>query len=363
MRILTFAGTRPQLIKAATLSRQLRQLDEIVLAITGRTNEMNLLLSDFIDAPKPDYSLGIESGESSERLAKIIMSAENVIDEADPDLVITIGDTDTTFGASLSSVKSGYPLAHIDAGVRIYDRSLPEEMNRRLTDHISDIFFCSTPSCLDNLSKEGIFRNVFLTGDLMVDALLSTSKISLQKSSILQSIGIEDKKYIVLAIHSMRTIEKLDSAGQIFSAIESAGIKTVFAMDSKIDKALSEAGLSDNVRGNPNLVVTSPMSYTDFIRLIMGSEKILTDSGVIQREAYILKVPCITLRSYTEWPETVQDGWNILVGTDKDKIENAIRTLEPTGMQRAVFGEGKTAIKMARVLHEGLRDILSEGED
>jgi len=358
MQVLSVAETRPQYIKAAMLSRELRKVVDEDFVIAGPHHDPSRSFADFIEMPRPEYNLGSITGSSCQTIAKYMTAIEEILDETDPDIVLTFGDSNGTLATALASVKSGYPVAHIDAGLRTYNRRAQEELNRVATDHIADIFFCPTATCVDNLAKESIVRNVFLTGDLMVDALLLTIKISLQKSTAIQNLNLQEKEYIVLAIHNTMTVSDPENVSQMMGAIISSGEKIVFALDSKIEKSLDEAGLLDAIRKSPNVTLTAPMNYTDFIRLTMGAKKIVTDSSVIQREAYILKVPCITLRNETEWPETVEDGWNILVGMDRNKIARAMKEFEPTVMQKAIFGEGKAAIKIARVLQEGLKEIL-----
>ncbi|MEM2839565.1 MAG: UDP-N-acetylglucosamine 2-epimerase (non-hydrolyzing) [Thermoplasmata archaeon] len=362
MNIVTFAETRPQYIKAATLSRELRELMEETLVIAGPHDDPSKLLADFIEAPKPRYNLGNVTGSSCERIARYMAAIEKILDDTEPDAVLTFGDSDGVLATAIASAKCGYPIVRVDAGLRTHKRSAPEELNRIATDHISNIFFCPTAKCVDNLAREGIVKNVFLAGDLMVDALMMTSKIALQKSAVLQSLGLQEKSYIILAIHNERTVSDAETARRVIVSVISSGERVVFALDPKIEKRLERADLMGMIRSSANVTLTSPMSYTDFTRLAMGSAKMITDSGVIQREAYILKVPCIVLREESEWQETVDDGWTVLVGTDDRKIADAISTFEPRGIQRAMFGEGKAAIKIARVLYEVL-NIAAEGTE
>lgn len=362
MRIVNFAGTRPQFIKAVTLSREIKKLDEEILVVRGSGTELTKLFFDSFESPEPDYMLHMSAGSACEKIAEMMEAMEKIIEDVDPDVVLTYGDSDSTLAAALATVKSGHLLAHIDAGLRTHRREMPEELNRVVTDHISDLLFCPTATCSENLTDEGIVKNVFLAGDLMVDALLYTSKVSLQRSTVLQNLQLTEKEYMVLAIHHHSTIGNPARLENVITAIKKSGLKTVISMDSKTSDAIRTSGLLSNIKEASNIVAIGQLGYSDFVRLMIGSKKIVTDSSVIQREAYILKVPCITLRDETEWPETVQDGWNVLVGTDEENIKNAIASFEPTGMQRSDFGEGKTAIKMARVLHEGLGDILKENE-
>jgi len=300
----------------------------------------------------------VGSGTHCEQLASIISKTEKVLREIDPDIVLTFGDTNSTLGGAIAAVKMGYPMAHVEAGLRSYNREMPEEINRVVTDHISNILFCPTASSVDNLAREGIIRNVFLVGDVMVDALLHYSKIAIQQSTILQELNLQEKEYLVVTIHRASNVDKQENLARIVNAFIASGRKIVFPMHPRTEKMLNTFNLMEKVRKASYIVLTKPLNYMDFQRLMMGAGKILTDSGGVQKEAYVLKVPCITLREETEWIETVNDGWNVLVGVDEKKILEAIAKFEPMGVQRARFGDGKAAIKIARILHEGLEDIL-----
>jgi len=359
MNLLTFADTRPQYIKAAILSRELGELMRETLVIAGPHRDLAKLFAGFIESPKPRYDLGEVGGSGCERIAKYMISFEKIIFESEPDAVLTFGDSDGTLATALAAAKCGIPIVHIDAGLRTHNRNLPEERNRIAVDHISNIFFCPSATCVENLEREGIVKNVFLVGDLMVDAVLMASKIAILKSTILQSLGLQEKNYLVLAIHNERTVTDRKTAESVFAAVIGSGKRVVFALDQCIEKRLDSMGLMEMIRSSANVVLSSPMSYLDFIRLTLSAEMMITDSSVIQREAYILKVPCISLREESEWPETVDDGWTALVGTDGKRISEAIATFEPRDIQKAMFGEGKAAIKIARVLYEVLNRMTA----
>lgn len=362
MKIVSVVGARPQFIKVATLSREIRKLSEEILVHTGQHYDYEMSQAFFraLEIPKPDYNLGVGSGTHCEQLASIISRMEKALREIKPDIVLTFGDTNSTLGAAIASVKSGYPTAHIEAGLRSYNREMPEEINRVVTDHISNILFCPTASSVDNLAREGIIRNVFLVGDVMVDVLLLNSKIALQRSMILQELNLSEKEYLVATIHRPSNVDKQENLGIIVNAFIASGHKIIFPLHPRTEKMLNEFNLMEKLRKAPNIVITKPLDYMDFQRLIMGAGKILTDSGGVQKEAYVLKVPCITLREETEWIETVNDGWNVLVGVDERKILEAITKFEPMGLQRARFGDGKASIKIARILHEGLQELLEK---
>lgn len=360
MKILSVVGARPQFIKAAALSRKLRELDQEFIVHTGQHYDFQMSMAFFksLDIPKPDFNLGVGSGTHGEQLSGIILKMDNVLKEIDPDIVLTYGDTNSTLAGALAAVKSGYPAAHVEAGLRSYNREMPEEINRVLTDHASNILFCPTPTSVDNLAREGILRNVFLVGDVMVDALLLNSKIALQRSTILDDLNLAEKGYLVATIHRASNVDDKEKLYRIVKAFIASGKKIVFPVHPRTEKMLNEFGLKDRLRDAPNMKLIKPLGYLDFQRLMMGAEKILTDSGGVQKEAYVLKIPCITLREETEWLETVNDGWNVLVGVNEKRIIEAVAKFEPMGAQRARFGDGMAAIKIARILHEGLDELL-----
>ncbi len=363
MRVLSVVGARPQFIKAAALSREIRELDEEILVHTGQHYdfEMSQAFFDTLDIPKPDYNLEVGSGTPCEQVGNIILKLDKVLAETNPDIVLTYGDTNSTLGGALAAVKAGFPTAHVEAGLRSYNREMPEEINRVITDHASDVLFAPTSTSVDNLAKEGITKNVFMVGDVMVDALISGSKMALQRSKIIDSLRLTEKDYLVATIHRASNTDRSENLVKIISAMISSGEKIVFPIHPRTEKMLNEFQLMDRLKKANNIVVTKPLDYMDFMRLMIGAKKVLTDSGGIQKEAYVLKIPCITVREDTEWKETLDDGWNILVGADEKKIADAIANFDPSGIQKSSFGDGKASIKIARILHEGLKEMLTTG--
>ena len=365
MRVLSIVGARPQFIKAAALSRAIREIDEEILVHTGQhyDYEMSQAFFDVLDIPKPDYNLEVGSGTPCQQVGNIIMKLDPILKDVDPDVVLTYGDTNSTLGGALAAVKDGYPMAHVEAGLRSYNREHPEEINRVVTDHLSNVLFAPTSTSVDNLAKEGITKNVFMVGDVMVDILLVGSKAALQKSKIIESLGLTEKGYLLATIHRPSNTDRPENLSKIINSMISSGEKIVFPVHPRTEKMLKEHNMMDKLQKAQNIILTKPQDYLNFMRLMMGAKKVLTDSGGIQKEAYVLKVPCITVREETEWVETIDDGWNLLVGTDEKKISDAIAGFDPSGMQKSSFGDGKASIKIARILHEGLKDMLETGPE
>lgn len=338
MKIASVVGARPNFIKLAPLSRELRKDFDEVIIHTGQhyDYEMNKVFFDELNIPEPDYHLGVGSGTHGEQTGEMLKRTEEVlIKETPPDLVLVFGDTNSTLAGALAAVKHHIKVAHVEAGLRSYDKRMPEEINRVLTDHCSDLLFCPTKTAVENLNKEGIIRGVYLTGDVMVDALQENIKIAERKSRILDEQGLKSKEYYLATIHRAENTDdfnRLKSIVDAFCEIENL----VFPCHPRTEKCLKDSGLWNRLVNS--VMVIKPVGYLDMLMLLSNAERILTDSGGMQKEAYILRVPCITLRENTEWVETVEDGWNKLVGVDKEKIVEAVNEPEPEKKQRDVFG-------------------------
>ena len=233
-------------------------------------------------------------------------------------VVLTYGDTNSTLAGALAASKLGIKNAHVESGLRSFDRSMPEEINRILTDHCSDILFCPTQNAVNNLEREGITENVHLTGDVMVDSLLFNKEIAEAKSSILNDLNLKSKDYLVATIHRASNTNNKEKLRNITEAFKEINENIIFPVHPRTEKLLKEYGLYESLRSSVTLI--EPLGFLDFIKLMNHAKMILTDSGGVQKEAYILKVPCVTLRENTEWTETIEDGWNILAGSEKKKL-------------------------------------------
>lgn len=328
MKIVSIVGARPQFIKCATVSCELRKDHKEILVHTGQhyDPEMSDVFFSELEIPQPDYNLGVGSGSHGWQTAEILMRAEEVLLKEKPDLVIVYGDTNSTLAGALAAAKVHIPVAHVEAGLRSFDRTMPEEINRVVTDHLSDLLFCPTETAMKNLASEGITKGVHLVGDVMADALVYNRGIAQRKSRILETLGLEEKKYCVLTVHRAGNTDNQQNLTSIILAVGESGVLVVFPVHPRTRKYLQEYGLLANLP--ENIRITEPLGYLDMIRLMESAQKILTDSGGMQKEAYMLGVRCITLRENTEWVETLEGGWNVLVGADPKKIRNAIQSPE-----------------------------------
>lgn len=350
MKIVSIVGARPQFIKCAPLSRILRTKHNEIILHTGQhyDPEMSDIFFNELGIPKPDYNLGIGSGTHGEQTGKMMIKIEKVLKIERPDIVLVYGDTNSTVSGALVASKLQIKVAHVEAGLRSFDRKMPEEINRVMTDHISDILFCPTKTAVENLKKEGITKRVFNVGDVMADALEYNKKIADDKSTIIKDLNLESKKFMVATVHRASNTDRIKSLTAIVEAFCETNETIVFPVHPRTEKYLKQYNLWDKLCNC--VIAIKPVGYLDMIKLMVNSKKILTDSGGIQKEAYMLGVPCITIRENTEWIETVEDGGNMLVGADCKKIKDAISYFEGTKIHGDIFGCIGAAKKMSEIL-------------
>ena len=350
MKIVSVVGARPQFIKCAPVSRELRKEHTEILVHTGQhyDPEMSQVFFEELQIPQPDYNLGVGSGSHGKQTGEILTKVEEVLLVEKPDLVLVYGDTNSTLAGALAAAKLHIPVAHVEAGLRSFDRTMPEEINRTLTDHLSDLLFCPTKTAVNNLRNEGIIKGVHLVGDVMSDALEFNRKIAEERSLVLNRLGVSPKQYLVLTVHRPSNTDSRMHMENIIGALGDCGIPVVFPVHPRTRKYLEEYGMWDRLPAN--FIVTEPLGYLDMIRSMGSAQKIVTDSGGIQKEAYMLGVPCVTLRENTEWEETLHDGWNILVGADREKMLTALNKPLPIKSHAVLFLVGASG-KIRDILH------------
>lgn len=310
---------------------------------------MNKIFFDELHIPEPDYHLSVGSGLHGYQTGEMIKRIEEVLMKEMAEMVLVYGDTNSSLAGALTASKLRVKVGHIEAGLRSFDRRMPEEINRILADHCSDLLFCPTKTAVENLKREGIRKGVYLTGDVMVDVLKENINIAERKSEVLNKLNLEPKGYYLATLHRAENTDdpiRLKNIVNAFCKIENL----VFPCHPRTEKCLKKFGLWDTLLPTVNII--KPVGYFDMLILEKNAYKILTDSGGVQKEAYILKVPCITLRDNTEWVETVEDGWNVLVGADREAIIKMVNDFGPKGEQRDVFGDGKASERIVKVIEE-----------
>lgn len=358
MKIVSIVGARPQFIKCALVSKELRKNHHEILIHTGQhyDYEMSKLFFDQLEIPEPDYNLGIGSASHGEQTGRMLTELEKILLKEKPDAVLTYGDTNSTLAGALTSIKLKISTGHVEAGLRSFDRSMPEEINRIVADHISNLLFVPTQTGLHNLKNEGIFKDVFLVGDVMYDLLRQNIEI-VKKSDILKKLNIKPKEYFLVTIHRPSNTDNILNLSNILDAFSRTDEKIVFPIHPRTESFIKKHGLVKKISKNVHII--KPISYFDFVWLEKNAKKILTDSGGIQKEAYFLKVPCITLRENTEWIETIEDGWNTLVGAQGKRILDAMKNFNPKGKQKNHFGKGDASKKIVKILEDYGSDTIT----
>jgi UDP-N-acetylglucosamine 2-epimerase (non-hydrolysing)/UDP-GlcNAc3NAcA epimerase len=349
VRIVTVVGNRPQFVKAAAVSRLLREAHEEVLVHTGQhyDDELSRVFFDELQIPAPDRELSAGSGSNTEQTARILAALGPILAELGPRLVLVYGDTNSTLAGALAAAQAGIPVGHVEAGMRSFDRSMPEELNRVLTDHASDLLLCSTQTAVDNLAREGVGGEIRLVGDVMADVSLAFREIAAERSTIVADLGLDGGDYLVVTAHRAGNVDRPDRLERLVSLVEALPRPVVFPVHPRTRARLEAAGVLDRLDG---VQLVAPLGYLDFLELARHARAILTDSGGVQKEAYLLGVPCVTLRDTTEWVETVDAGWNVLVDLDRDAALEAVGRTPPEERPE-LYGGGRAA--------ERVRDAVS----
>ena len=347
-KIVTILGARPQFIKAAAVSAVLSEAFEEVLVHTGQHYDPNMsdVFFEELNIPKPRYHLNIGSGSHGAMTGAMLTEIEKVLEIERPDFVMVYGDTNSTLAGALAASKMLIPLIHVEAGLRSFNKAMPEEQNRILTDHVSDLLFVPTETARIHLEREGITTGVHLVGDVMYDGILHFTQIAKEKSTILEKLQLDEKEFILCTSHRAENTNDVRRLSAIFNALNHSNETIILPLHPRTLKYVSDykIAVSENVR------VIEPIGYLDMVRLESTAKKILTDSGGVQKEAFFLGVPCITMRDETEWVETIENGWNTLVGADEHKILQAITHFNPVNERIDYFGKGDAGHQMREII-------------
>jgi UDP-N-acetylglucosamine 2-epimerase (non-hydrolysing) len=341
MKICSVVGTRPNFVKEYLINRELKQrgIKEILIH-TGQhyDYEMSQAFFECFELPHPDHHLQIPNGDGVDFSANAILALARVFRAETPDCVLSYGDVNSTMSAAVAASKLRIPFAHVEGGIRALDRYNPEEINRRVSDVLAEIIFCCTKTDVENLEREGYEpERIMLSGDLMKDALMMT----LEKHGIVPSRG----DYLVLTLHRQENLTDGARLRAIMEGLVRSGRRIIFPAHPRTLQCMKDFGVLDLIRGS-QIEVSKPAGYVDFMRLTAGADKILTDSGGVRREAYLLRKPCIVLIEISWFPEIAQAGWKVLTGPDPERIADLIWNFEPTAPYQELFGDGKAHRKI-----------------
>ena len=348
MNIVTVVGARPQLIKAAALSRVLRGRHREILVHTGQhyDREMSDVFFHELDMEPPQVNLGVGSGPHGAQTGAMLAGIEQELQRAQPDWLVVYGDTNSTVAGALAAAKLGVRTAHVEAGLRSFNRSMPEEINRVVTDHVSNLLLCPSATAVQNLADEGVRSGVHCVGDVMLDALLFAQARANETSTVLARLNIEDDDYVVATIHRAENTDDRGRLRSILTGLESSEMRVIFPVHPRTRKALRALGYS----GSAKVSLLEPLGYLDMVRLVSGARLLATDSGGLQKEAYWLGVRCVTLREETEWVETVAAGWNRLAGADAQRIGEALENRMLPRERPPLYGEQGAAERCVNLL-------------
>lgn len=355
VKFLTIIGARPQFIKAAPLSVELRKQHEEVLVHTGQHYDANMsaVFFDELGIPKPDYNLGIGGGTHGEQTGRMLEAVEKVMMETSPDVVIVYGDTNSTVAGALAAAKLHIPVAHVEAGLRSFNRDMPEEINRIVADHLSTWCFCPSDVSVQQLAKEGVSHNVVNVGDIMADSVrLFALKARLQ-SHVLETIGVEARHFVLATCHRPVNTDSEENLKTILDAFAAMPLPVVLPLHPRTKGAICRYGLMDWLLAQKNVCISEPLGYLDMLQLQQNAALVATDSGGVQKEAYYCNTPCLTLRNETEWVETVKIGWNTLCQIDKGSIiSKTVEILSKDGEREHpdIYGDGFASRRIVEVL-------------
>ena len=351
MKILTVVGNRPQFIKAAAVSGPLREHHEEILVHTGQHYEdaLSRVFFDELGLDRPDSELGIGGGTNTSQTARMLAALEPLLKERRPDAVIVYGDTNSTFAGALAAAQARIPVVHVEAGMRSFDRTMPEEINRVLTDHLSDLLLCASDTAQVNLEAESITGRIEVVGDVMVDVALRRAPSARADPRTLSAYGLQSGSYLLFTAHRAGNVDDPGRLRELVSLLEALPGPVLFPVHPRTRKRLRDADLLSELGHVSALTLTEPLGYIEFSSLLCQAHAVVTDSGGVQKEAYLAGVPCVTLRANTEWVETVHAGWNTLVDLDIDAALGALAR-RPPAARPALYGDGHAAERCVKAI-------------
>jgi UDP-N-acetylglucosamine 2-epimerase len=349
MRVATIVGNRPQFVKAAAVSAPLRRRHDEVLIHTGQHHdaELSSVFFEELDVPTPDRWLGVAGGDNDSQLSRMRVALGPLLTELAPDAVLVYGDTNSTLAGALAAVDAVRPLVHVEAGMRSFDTTMPEERNRVLTDQLAALLLCSTGGAIDHLREEGVRGEAILVGDVMVDVARAMSERVRSNAPALKRLGLTSGGYLLTTLHRAANVDDPEQLRTFVELLEALHDPVVLPLHPRTRARLEAAGLAGRAAQAAEL--TPPLGYLEFATLLYHAKAVLTDSGGVQKEAYLAAVPCITVRDRTEWTETVEAGWNTLVGLDPAAALAALAQPKPASRPE-LYGDGHAGERVVAAL-------------
>jgi UDP-N-acetylglucosamine 2-epimerase len=351
MKLVTVIGNRPQFVKAAAVSRLLREQHQELLVNTGQhyDDELSTIFVTELGIPRPEFELRLGTGSNTAQTARMLAQLEPILKDVRPDAVLVYGDTNSTLAGALAAAQAGIPIAHVEAGMRSFDRRMPEELNRVLTDHMSQLLLCSSATAVDNLVREQAVGKAVLVGDVMVDVAHLFQPRATADDGPLRDAGVEPGAYVLVTAHRAGNVDDPVRLQALVDLLLAIPLPVVLPLHPRTGARLDAAGLLDTLQASPNIRLTPPLGYLAFTALLTRAKAMLTDSGGVQKEAYLAGVPCVTLRDTTEWVETVTSGWNVLVDLDTKAALAALDRTMPAERPE-LYGDGHAAARVVAAL-------------
>ena len=355
MRVATVVGNRPQFVKAAAVSRLLRAEHEEVLVHTGQhyDDELSAVFFSELGIPRPDHELRLGTGTNAEQTARMLAALSPLLADIGPDVVLVYGDTNSTLAGGQAAAQDGIPVAHVEAGMRSFDSSMPEETNRVLTDRLSSLLLCASQTAVENLRRESVSGEIVLVGDVMVDVALLAQPRAREDDAPLRAAGVERGEYVLVTAHRAGNVDDPQRLERVVALLEALPLPAVLPLHPRTEARLRATGLIARLEAAPHVRLLPPVGYLEFTALLLGARAMLTDSGGVQKEAYLAGVPCVTLRDTTEWVETVEAGWNVLVDLDAAAALAALERERPADRPQ-LYGDGRAGERVVAALGASL---------
>jgi UDP-N-acetylglucosamine 2-epimerase (non-hydrolysing)/UDP-GlcNAc3NAcA epimerase len=351
VRVLTVIGNRPQFVKAAAVSGPLREVATEVMVHTGQhhDDDMSRIFFDELGLPRPEHRLELGGGTNTAQTARMLSALEGLLAAESPDLVLVYGDTNSTLAGALAAAQAQVPIAHVEAGMRSFDRRMPEELNRVLTDHAATLLLCSSEVAAENLRAERVHGEVVVVGDVMVDVAQLIAPRARARTDVLDGLGVASGGYALITAHRAGNVDVPARLQRLVELLLALPLDAVLPLHPRTRARLAAAGRLEELQAAPHLRLAPPLGYLDFTTLLLHASAVLTDSGGVQKEAYLAGVPCVTLRDTTEWVETVQAGWNVLVDLDAAAALAALERPQPAD-RPPLYGDGHAGARVVEAL-------------